>query len=58
VIGENLGAIMDAGAVDVIYGTPSGLSGTDSEQWDQDTPGVPDKIQEGDELGWSFAARR
>jgi disulfide bond formation protein DsbB len=58
VIGENLGAIMDAGAVDVIYGTPSGLSGTDSEQWDQDTAGVPDKAEEGDEFGWSFAARR
>ena len=55
---EDLGAIMDAGAVDVIYGTPSGLSGTDSEQWDQDAPGVPDKAEEGDEFGWSFAARR
>jgi len=49
---------MDAGAVDVIYGTPSGLSGTDSEQWDQDTPGVPDTAEEGDLLGRSFAARR
>jgi disulfide bond formation protein DsbB len=55
---EVVGAIMDAGAVDVIYGTPSGLSGTASEQWSQDTSGVPDTAEEGDMLGWSFAARR
>ena len=58
ITGEDLGGMMGAGAVDVIYGTPSGLSGTDSEQWDQDTPGVPDKAEKGDEFGWSFAARR
>jgi hypothetical protein len=58
VTGEDLGAIMDAGVVDVIYGTPSGLSGTDSEQWNQNTHGVPDTAEEGDNLGWSFAARR
>lgn len=58
ITGEDLGVIMGAGAVDVIYGTPSGLSGTDSEQWNQDTPGVLDKAEEGDAFGWSFAARR
>jgi FG-GAP repeat len=58
ITGEDVGVIMGAGAVGVIYGTPSGLSGTDSEQWNQDTPGVPDKAEEGDAFGWSFAARR
>src|SRR6266511_2155184 len=41
VLFEDVGTILDAGAVTVLYGTASGLSGAGSQQLTQDTPGVP-----------------
>ena len=37
--GENLGAD-NQGAVNVIYGSPSGLTATENQLWSQDVPGV------------------
>src|SRR4029453_3521774 len=36
---ENAGAIDNAGAVNVLYGTAAGLTGTGSQLFTQDTPG-------------------
>lgn len=43
-----------AGAVNVIYGSSSGLAATGSQFWHQDSPGVLDRAEEGDEFGQSL----
>jgi FG-GAP repeat/BNR repeat-like domain len=53
--GEDIGATPDAGAVNVLYGTPSGLSSTGNQIWDQDESGVADVAEAGDLLGSSIA---
>lgn len=46
----------DQGAVNVIYGTPTGLRGRNNQYFDQDWPGVPGPAGDGDRFGWSLAA--
>jgi hypothetical protein len=55
---ENVGPVGDAGAVHVLYGSPSGLqaSAPDDQLWSQNSPGVEDIAERGDEFGWSVAA--
>jgi FG-GAP repeat len=48
---ENLGSIAVAGAVHVLYGSPSGLLATGSQLFTQDTPGVPSSAEFGDNFG-------
>ena len=48
---EDVGAIENAGAVDVIYGTASGLSGARAQRWTQDSPGILDQSEDSDILG-------
>jgi FG-GAP repeat len=52
---ENLGSIVAAGAVNVLYGSPTGLSGTGSQLFTQDTPGVPNNAEQGDVFGFALA---
>ncbi len=49
---------LDAGAVNVIYGSAAGLqtNSPDDQFWHQDSPGVADEIETGDQLGSSLAA--
>jgi hypothetical protein len=49
---EDVGSIVDAGAADVIYGSAAGLTATGCQNWTQDTPGVKDQAESGDESGW------
>jgi FG-GAP repeat len=56
VAGENLGAISNGGAVSVLYGSASGLSGAGSQLFTQDSPGVPDSVEFDDFLGEALAA--
>ncbi len=50
---EGLGqALDDAGAVNVLYGTLLGLSSANDQFWNQDTPGVDDMAETGDQFGW------
>lgn len=44
-----------AGAVDVYYGTPQGISTLDGQRWTQDSPGVEDDSEPGDAFGGSMA---
>jgi hypothetical protein len=53
---EDLGADTDAGAVHVLPGGASGLTATGSQLWHQDSTGVADSAQPGDEFGSSLAA--
>jgi hypothetical protein len=54
---EDIGAIANAGAVNVLYGTSTGLSATapDDQFWHQDVAGV-EEVAESDYFGWSLAA--
>jgi hypothetical protein len=53
---EDVGAAMDAGAVNVLPGTAGGLSGTGSQQFTEDSPGVPDAVEGDDMWGEALAA--
>src|SRR6266511_252747 len=53
---EDVGTILDAGAVTVLYGSASGLSGAGSQQLTQDTPGVPGSAEAGDAFSQALAA--
>jgi hypothetical protein len=48
---ESLGTINQAGAVSVLYATPSGLTGSGSQLFTQNTPGVPGAAEPGDQFG-------
>jgi hypothetical protein len=50
VAGENLGAIGNGGAVNVLYGSAIGLTGAGSQRFTQDSPGVPGVAEPGDGL--------
>jgi hypothetical protein len=39
---EDIGSVLDAGAVTVLYGSPVGLTAARSTMWHQDTPGIAD----------------
>ncbi len=56
VLFEDVGTIVDAGAVTVLYGSASGLSGAGSQQLTQDTPGVPGSAEAGDAFSQALAA--
>jgi hypothetical protein len=49
---EDVGSIVDAGATDVIFGSAAGLTAAGCESWTQDSPGVKDQAETGDESGW------
>jgi hypothetical protein len=46
--GEDLGAVTDAGAVDVLFGTATGLLVTGNQFWHQDISGILDAAEDGD----------
>jgi hypothetical protein len=52
---EDVGSIIDAGAVNVIYGSPSGLA-ISPQTWTQDSPDVDGEAEAGDNFGSSLAA--
>ncbi len=53
---EDVGAVGDAGAVNVLYGSAGGLQATspDDQFWHQDSPGVRDTAEFGDWFGASL----
>ena len=53
--GEDIGTIADAGAVTLLFGGPTGLTGTDSQLYHQGSPGMPGVNEAGDQLGFSVA---
>jgi hypothetical protein len=54
--GEDVGAIVDAGLVSVLYGSSSGPSLTRIQNWTQDSSGVPDVAEPGDQFGYALSA--
>jgi FG-GAP repeat protein len=60
VVGETISSVKEAGAVNVLYGSPSKLAAAGDQIWTQDSPGVLDAAEEGDEtkerFGYTLAA--
>jgi hypothetical protein len=52
---EDVGAIVDAGAVNVLYGSAGGLSGAGSQLFTQASPELVDTAEAGDQFGRAFA---
>lgn len=53
--GEDIGAVDNAGAVNVIYGTNSGLNAANDDIWHQNSSGINGAIETGDQFGWVLA---
>jgi hypothetical protein len=52
---EDVGSVVDAGAVNVIFGSATGLVATGSQYWNQDTTDINDTAETGDAFGFSVA---
>jgi hypothetical protein len=48
---EDVGSIVNAGAVNVLYGGGSGLTGSGDQVWHQDRPGVEGRAEANDQFG-------
>ena len=55
VLGESVGTVTSAGAVNVLYGNASGLTGSGSQYFTQNTPGVDDDPELLDSFGSALA---
>jgi FG-GAP repeat len=53
---EDIGGIVDAGTVSVLYGTAGGLTGSDSQPFTQASPEVAGIAEAGDSFGYALAA--
>jgi hypothetical protein len=53
---EDLGVVVEAGVVHVMYGRSTGLKPGGNQLWSQDSGGINDKVEEGDHFGFSLAA--
>jgi len=54
--GEDVGAVVDAGAVNVLYGSANGVTGSGSQTFTQNSPGVASSAERGDLFGYALAA--
>ena len=52
---EDVGAVGDAGSVQVLYGSAAGIVSAGSQLWSQDSPGVGDTAEPGDRFGAAVA---
>ena len=53
---ENVGAIVDAGAVNVLYGSAAGLTAAGDQLWTQDSTGIEDTPETNDNFGYALTA--
>lgn len=54
--GEDIGSIVNAGMVSVLYGSASGPSLTRIQHWHQDSTGILDVAEPGDQFGYAVSA--
>jgi hypothetical protein len=52
---EDVGGAEDAGAIHILHGSADGITGEWEEYLTQDSPGVADAAEAGDNFGWSFS---
>jgi hypothetical protein len=55
---EDVGAVANAGAVVILFGSKDGVRAAGSTRWTQSAPGVADVPERGDEFGRALAAGR
>jgi hypothetical protein len=55
---EDVSGAVDAGAVNVIYGSPDGLTAAGNRVWHQDSVGIVDSAEEGDRFALALGAAR
>ena len=53
---ENVGSVVNAGAVNIIYGSSTGLAATGNQFWHQNSTGIASTAVEGDQFGDALAA--
>ncbi len=53
---EDLGTKIDAGAVNVLYGSATGLSAANNQFWNQDSTAIRGQAGRQDNFGWPLAA--
>ena len=53
---ESIGTVVEAGAVNVILGSASGLTATGNQFWSQDSTDVDDVAAASDHFGWDVIA--
>ena len=53
---ESVGAVAGAGVVHVLPGTATGVTGTGSQLWSQNSPGIHDSVEVGDSFGAALGA--
>jgi hypothetical protein len=53
---EDIEAVDDAGAVNILYGSAKGLSSVDDQIWHQDSPDIEGVAESGDNFGNALAA--
>ena len=53
---ENVGSVVNAGAVNIIYGTSTGLASAGNQFWHQNSSGIANSTAEGDQFGDALAA--
>ncbi len=54
--GEDVEGVVDAGAVQVIYGSSQGLASTGNQVWHQNSPGLDDNAEPMDRFGYALVA--
>ena len=54
VVGEDVGIVTFAGAVNVLYGGAGGAAATGNQFWHQNSSDVADTAESGDDFGWSL----
>jgi hypothetical protein len=55
---EDIGTITEAGAVNVLYGSTTGLVGAGNQFWHQDSAGIKDVVEEDDVFAFSLGGAR
>ena len=53
--GEDVGTVIDAGGVNVIYGSPTGLTNANDDFWSQNSSGIRGLSEDGDRFGAAIA---
>jgi hypothetical protein len=53
---EDIGSKANAGGVNVLYGSTGGLAAARNQFWTQDTPGMRNRTEAGDEFGFAVAS--
>ncbi|NOX61936.1 MAG: hypothetical protein GXP42_08325 [Chloroflexi bacterium] len=53
---EDVGSVVDAGAVAVLYGASTGISAAGNQLWDQNSPGMPGVSEKDDGEGLTLTA--